>query len=100
MTRVACYVDGFNLYHAIADLNKPHLKWVDLQALASSLCRDKETLVKVAYFSAYATWLPGPYARHRVYVAALTQLGVECHMARFQRANDALQSLWCHLQAP
>ena len=83
MTRVACYVDGFNLYHSIDDLNKPHLKWVDLWALAASLCRDKETLAKVAYFSAYATWLPAKYARHREYVAALQNSGVECHMARF-----------------
>jgi hypothetical protein len=81
--RVACYVDGFNLYHAIDDLNKPHLKWVNLWALAQSLCRDKETLVKVAYFSAYATWLPDQFARHREYVAALKHFGVECHMARF-----------------
>jgi uncharacterized LabA/DUF88 family protein len=81
--RVACYIDGFNLYHAIADLQKPHLKWVDLNALAQSLCREKETLIKVAYFSAYATWLPAKYARHRAYVAALKSRGVECHMARF-----------------
>jgi hypothetical protein len=60
MTRVACYVDGFNLYHAIHELNKPHLKWLDIRALAASLCREGETLTKVAYFSAYPTWLPGP----------------------------------------
>ena|SRR3990167_2359658 len=81
--RVACYVDGFNLYHAVADLNKPHLKWLNIWALAESLCRPGENLAKVAYFSAYATWLPGPYARHRVYVAALKNSGVECHIARF-----------------
>jgi hypothetical protein len=81
--RVACYIDGFNLYHAIRDLQKPHLKWLDLHALAQSLCRDGEQLVKVAYFSAYATWLPGPYARHREYVAALISLDVKCHTARF-----------------
>jgi hypothetical protein len=46
--RVACYLDGFNLYHAIDDLQKPHLKWVDLEALAQSICRGDETLVKVA----------------------------------------------------
>jgi uncharacterized LabA/DUF88 family protein len=82
MSRVACYVDGFNLYHAIAD-NRPHLKWLDLWALAESLCRDRENLIKVAYFSAYATWLPAQYARHRQYVTALKHAGVECHMARF-----------------
>ena len=83
MRRVACYVDGFNLYHAIHDLKKNPLKWLNLVALAQSLCRPKEQLVKVAYFSAYATWLPAPYARHRVYVKALRHLGVECHIARF-----------------
>jgi hypothetical protein len=77
--KVACYVDGFNLYHAINDLNKPHLKWLNLWALAESLCRPGETLVKVAYFSAYATWLPAQYARHRKFVTALTHVGVECH---------------------
>ena len=88
---VACYIDGFNLYHSIHDLNKPHLKWVDLQALARSLCRPGETLVKVAYFSAYATWLPAQYARHRAFVAALKHVGVECHMARFNEKNAS-----CH----
>lgn len=81
--RVACYVDGFNLYHSIDDLGMPHLKWVDLWALAQSLCRTGETLTKVAYFSAYATWRPDAYARHRQYVAALKYRNVECHMARF-----------------
>ena len=81
--RVACYIDGFNLYHAIDDLQKPHLKWVDLHALALSLCRDGEELAKVAYFSAYATWLPDKYNRHRQYVVALQATNVECHMARF-----------------
>ena len=45
--------------------------------------RSGETLVKVAYFSAYATWLPERYARHRLFVTALETARVECHMARF-----------------
>jgi uncharacterized LabA/DUF88 family protein len=91
MGRVGCYVDGFNLYHAVHELKKPHLKWLDLFALAQSLCRPNEHLVKVAYFSAYATWLPAPYARQREYVKALRSLGVECHMARFSE-----KSARCH----
>jgi hypothetical protein len=66
-------------------------KWVNLQSLAQSLCRDGEDLVSVVYFSAYATWLAGPYARHRQYVAALSANGVECHMARFSE-----QTARCH----
>ena len=92
MSRVACYVDGFNLYHAIAELNQPHLQWLDIKALAQSLCRDGESLVKVAYFSADATWLPGPYARHRQYVAALKSSGVECHIARFNEKTATCRS--------
>ena len=90
--RVACYIDGFNLYHAIDDLKKPHLKWLDLWALALSLCRDGEELTKVAYFSAYATWLPDKYHRHRQYVAALQAANVECHMARFSEQNARCNS--------
>src|ERR1700742_3510844 len=85
--KVACYVDGFNLYHAIDDLKKPHLKWVNICALAQSLCRPGEQFVKVAYFSAFATWIPASYARHRQFVAALKASGVECHMARFSEKS-------------
>ena len=92
MSRVACYVDGFNLYHAIAELNEPHLNWLDIKALAQSLCRDGESIVNVAYFSAYATWLTGPYARHRQYVAALKSTGVECHIARFNEKTTYCRS--------
>ena len=87
LKRVAVYIDGFNLYHAIDEIGRPHLKWLDLMALAKSLLRKNEDLVKVAYFSAYATWLPGPYNRHLAYTAALRLAGVELHMARFKEAD-------------
>ena len=31
--RVVCFIDGFNLYHAIVRLGEPHLKWLDLRRL-------------------------------------------------------------------
>lgn len=42
------------------------------------------TLVGVHYFSAYATWLPEPMARHEAYVAALEARGVDVNMASFK----------------
>ncbi len=49
--RVRCYIDGFNLYHAIQDLGKPHLKWVDLMALGEVfLMRRSQRLDAVFYF--------------------------------------------------
>lgn len=85
--RLCCYVDGFNLYHSIHDLRQPHLKWLDLWALGASLARNGEAVAAVHYFSAYATWRPAPYARHRAYVSALQSRGVTVHLAQF-KAKD------------
>jgi hypothetical protein len=84
MRRVTAYVDGFNLYHAIADLRKPHLKWLDLAKLAAGFCASNETLIGVHYFTAYATWLPAQRLRHQEYVNALRHVGVKCHIGNFK----------------
>lgn len=78
------YIDGFNLYHAMVNRAPKHYRWLDLWTLAESLRRDGETLDGVKYFSAYATWLPGPYSRHRDYVAALEARGVTAIMGKFK----------------
>lgn len=83
--RVIVYIDGFNLYHAIDDLARPHLKWLNVRALAEGLLREGEVLKAVKYFSAYATWRPDAYSRHRAYVTALRSLGVETLMASFKQ---------------
>ena len=84
MTRIIAYVDGFNLYHAIDNLNRPALKWLDLNALITSLARAGETVTEVNYFSAYATWRPTAYQRHIEYVKALEHAGVKCIMGHFK----------------
>ena len=87
--RVFAYVDGFNLYHAINELGDPSLKWLDLWSLCEGICRQQrgEILERVYYFSAYATWLPGPYARHRAYVSALQHSGVDVVLGQFKRRD-------------
>src|SRR5690554_4941495 len=87
MPNVICYVDGFNFYHAVHDLGRPRLKWANLHAIAQSLVRPErdERLVGVKYFSAFATWRPDAYARHRQYVAALEATGVDVTMAHFKK---------------
>lgn len=51
--RVAVYIDGFNMYHALDDLKKPHYKWLNLNALAELLIsRKSQRIVKVTYFTA------------------------------------------------
>ena len=84
MKRVNTYIDGFNLYHALDDLHVPHLKWLDLAALARSMLRKDEEICSVYYFSAFATWLPSAYARHRIYASALKHKGVQTIMGHFK----------------
>ena len=97
MKRTIAYVDGFNLYHAIDDLRRPELKWLDLKALATSLARESEVVVEVNYFSAYAAWRPQPYQRHIEYVKALEHVGVNCLMGHFkskQRTCRSCGAIW------
>jgi uncharacterized LabA/DUF88 family protein len=84
--RVTAFVDGFNLYHAVDCLGKHHLKWVDLRTLCEQYApRPRYELTHVLYFSAYATWRPNAYKRHREYLNALRAAGVTPVMGAFKR---------------
>ena len=82
--RVIVYVDGFNLYHAIDSLRDNQLKWLDLWKLGESFCAENEALSGVYYFTAYATWIPDAYKRHRDYVKAVQAMGVKAIIGNFK----------------
>ncbi len=84
MKRVVCFVDGFNLYHSIDDLNKPSYKWLNLRQLAEQYLSHNETLEGIYYFTAYATWNPEKQNRHKRYVKALKDEGVNVVMGKFK----------------
>jgi uncharacterized LabA/DUF88 family protein len=53
--RTIALIDGFNLYHAIASLRRPELKWINLKVLAGIFINTStEQLDRVFYFTAYA----------------------------------------------
>lgn len=88
MIRVAAFIDGFNFYHAIDDLGAHHLKWVNLWSLCRQYAPSPDfELTHVFYFSAFATWRPDAYKRHREYVKALRSVGVTPVMGKF-KAKD------------
>lgn len=94
--RVACFIDGFNLYHAIHDLSQPHLKWVNLYKLFDNFIDPNiHEICKVYYFSAYADWLPSRKARHVRYVNALKEFGVEVIMGRFKEKTKTCPKCKC-----
>ena len=94
MIRVACYVDGFNVYHAIDDMSRAtrgelnYLKWLDLHKLMSVFTDPSVHKIDcVKYFSAYATWMPEQSKRHQVYVAALSATGVDVILGKFKEKD-------------
>ncbi|MEI8094505.1 MAG: NYN domain-containing protein [Spirochaetales bacterium] len=87
MKRVAAFVDGFNLYHALENLDSPKVKWLDLQGLVRSVLKSDEKLVSTLYFTAYATWDDEKAARHKKYIRALELTGVQVILGKFKRRN-------------
>ena len=83
--RTFVYVDGFNLFHALDEFGRPHLKWLNLRALSESLLRPGDQLVRVNYYTAYATWMDQACAVHRDYVKALRHVGVNVVFGKFKR---------------
>ncbi|MCK5588903.1 MAG: NYN domain-containing protein [Candidatus Pacebacteria bacterium] len=94
MKKVICYIDGYNLFHALE--NNPSAK-INLLSLAKSLVNEGHKLVEVYYFSAYATWKPENMIKHREYVKILEETGVKVVMSHFKRKDmkcNNCKSVW------
>lgn len=99
--KVAVYVDGFNLYHGLVNLSKPHLKWLNLKSLAEKFINHQtESIEKVYYFSAIATFMDKETVlRHRAYIEALQTIGIEFVEGNFKNKlltykNKHLEFKW------
>ena len=85
LDRVACFIDGFNLFHAIRDMKQDHLKWVDLWKLMSLFVdSSRQELSQIYYFTALATWRVEAAKRHRIYIRALESVGVTTIKGKFK----------------
>lgn len=71
MSRVAAYVDGFNLYFGLKALRGRKYLWLDVQALAGSLLRPGQALTQVTYFTARVRNDPAGEQRQADYLDAL-----------------------------
>ena len=83
--KVEVYIDGYSLYHPIKDLNKPHLKWLNLWELSDSFVPSRtHVLSNVFYFSAIARWRRRSAKRHRIYINALESKNVQVVLGEFK----------------
>ncbi|MGI8335589.1 NYN domain-containing protein [Actinomadura scrupuli] len=92
-TRVAVYVDGFNLYHGIHGRWGRKYLWLDLEALGHRLIRPPQSLVAARYFSAPVRNDPESAARQKLYLRALrTRPTVDVTLGRFQQKHPYCRS--------
>lgn len=97
MARVAVFVDGFNLYHALDDNPNFHkYKWLDLAKLARCFVPQTDEIIQVFYFTAYATWAPEKVEKHKTYVRALELKGVKPVFGAFRKKDKLCPK--CHKQ--
>ncbi len=53
MRKTSVFIDGYNLYHAIRELKKPHLKWINPKKVCSFFISDtSEAIGRVKFFTA------------------------------------------------
>ena len=88
--KIEVYIDGYSLYHAIDDLAKPYLKWVDLWKLSACFVPSStHTLTSVYYFSAIAKWRRSSARRHRIYINALEAKKVQITLGEFKERRES-----------
>jgi uncharacterized LabA/DUF88 family protein len=76
--RAAVYIDGFNLYHPIHEMNEPFLKWACLWQLSEILCSPLNyQLQKVVFCTAVPLDNAGKRDRHNTFNSAQIARGVQ-----------------------
>jgi hypothetical protein len=99
--RAAFYIDGFNLYHAIADLQEPWLKWLDLRRMAETLVPGRtEHVVRVVFCTAYYPGDANKRWRHDQYLNALRNVGVSCVLGHYVHEAASCRSCGSVWQRP
>lgn len=95
--RSAFYVDGFNLYHSIADMGDPFLKWLNLRDLALAMIpKQTEALVRVVFCTAYYPGDERKRWRHGEYNKALQSVGVHCEFGHY--VHEPVRCIECNTQ--
>lgn len=99
--RLACFVDGFNLYHSLSAAQERHpdkmLKWLDIRALCrgfAPLVANSASLVSIDHFTAIPLHLvdkdPARVRRHQIYLRALSaqrQPAIRIHEGKISRQS-------------
>ena len=86
VTRVAAYVDGFNLYFGLKEAGFKRHYWLDVVALAHNILKADQRLVATHYFTARIRDNGRNVAdqkRQATYLEALTLQGAQCQFGHY-----------------
>ncbi len=101
MQRVMAYVDGFNLYFGLKDAGFKRFYWLDVAALAKSLLKTDQTLVKTHYFSSRIRpngRNTADQKRQNDYLEALALAGVESQFGHYLQKPKQCRSCFASWQ--
>lgn len=84
MSRVACFIDGFNLYHVLHACHPAYCKWTNYRKLAEHFVLPGDALADVYYFTAGAYWDEGKMERHAAFMKAQRHFGVKVVLGKFK----------------
>ena len=88
MADVIFFIDGFNVYHSIKRKKTYHkYLWLNYRSIAERFIKKGDTISKIYYFSAYATWKPHSMKRHRKLVDALKSKNVNVVLGKFKKKD-------------
>jgi uncharacterized LabA/DUF88 family protein len=71
LERVAAYIDGFNLYHAMMAAQRRKYLWLDLRVFCERLLAENQKLILVKYFTSLARHKPQSWCRQMMFLDAL-----------------------------
>ncbi|MGX3044858.1 NYN domain-containing protein [Helicobacter sp. T3_23-1056] len=96
MNKVITYIDGFNLYHSIADLIRrntslKHLQWQNPISLSKQFLPNNDIMKSIYFFSAYPYWKPHFMQEHKDYIEILEDLGIKIVLGNFKE-----KKVYCH----
>ena len=85
MKKVIFFIDGFNLYHAIANQKYQQYKWLNLNQLANHFINRFEKIESIYYFTALTYWNQDKVKRHNLYIKAQETVGVKTVYGEFKK---------------
>lgn len=94
--QVTYFIDGFNVYHSIADASNKNpafkkYKWLNYKKLAKCFIpphtNASKIISEIYYFTALTFWNHEKLTRHKLYIQALEHVGIKVVYGKFRSVD-------------